>query len=121
MKTARAGLPSSLMLTTLRLALPMAFSRKLPSSARRVAAKARGQKLGGFRSYTPTAEDGAHGRKARSGESALGPLADHTRLKLGDAHHLLKDEAAGCAVDRRQVDEPDFDVGLEQFRGIKST
>ena len=30
------------------------------------AAKARGQKLGGFRGYTPTAEDGANGRKARS-------------------------------------------------------
>ena len=29
-------------------------------------AKARGQKLGGFRGYTPTAEDGANGRKARS-------------------------------------------------------
>jgi DNA invertase Pin-like site-specific DNA recombinase len=30
------------------------------------AAKARGQKLGGFRGYTPSAEDGANGRKARS-------------------------------------------------------
>jgi DNA invertase Pin-like site-specific DNA recombinase len=30
------------------------------------AAKARGQKLGGFRGYVPTAEDGANGRKARS-------------------------------------------------------
>jgi DNA invertase Pin-like site-specific DNA recombinase len=28
--------------------------------------KARGQKLGGFRGYTPTAEDGANGGKARS-------------------------------------------------------
>jgi hypothetical protein len=44
-----------------------------------------------------------------------------TRLKLGDARHLLKAEAAACAFDRRQVDEPDFDVGLEQFRRIKST
>ena len=34
------------------------------------AAKARGQKLGGFRGYVPTAEDGAKGRKAR-GEKAL--------------------------------------------------
>ena len=34
------------------------------------AAKARGQKLGGFRGYVPTAEDGANGRKAR-GEKAL--------------------------------------------------
>jgi hypothetical protein len=41
---------------------------------------------------------------------------DHTGLKLGDAHHLLQNEAAGCAFDRRQVDESDFDVGLEQFR-----
>jgi DNA invertase Pin-like site-specific DNA recombinase len=30
------------------------------------AAKARGQKLGGFRGYLPTAEDGANGRRARS-------------------------------------------------------
>jgi DNA invertase Pin-like site-specific DNA recombinase len=30
------------------------------------AAKARGQKLGGFRGYVPTAEDGAYGREVRS-------------------------------------------------------
>jgi DNA invertase Pin-like site-specific DNA recombinase len=36
------------------------------------AAKARGQKLGGFRGYIPTAEDGANGRKAR-----LGKALDH--------------------------------------------
>jgi DNA invertase Pin-like site-specific DNA recombinase len=34
------------------------------------AAKARGQKLGGFRGYVPTAEDGANGRKARSAKAA---------------------------------------------------
>jgi DNA invertase Pin-like site-specific DNA recombinase len=34
------------------------------------AAKARGQKLGGFRGYVPTAEDGANGRKARRREGA---------------------------------------------------
>jgi DNA invertase Pin-like site-specific DNA recombinase len=34
------------------------------------AAKARGQKLGGFRGYVPTAEDGANGRKARSLKAA---------------------------------------------------
>ena len=33
------------------------------------AAKARGQKLGGFRGYIPTAEDGANGRKARRGKA----------------------------------------------------
>lgn len=34
------------------------------------AAKARGQKLGGFRGYVPTAADGANGRKARSARAA---------------------------------------------------
>jgi DNA invertase Pin-like site-specific DNA recombinase len=34
------------------------------------AAKARGQKLGGFRGYVPTVEDGANGRKARSLKAA---------------------------------------------------
>jgi hypothetical protein len=34
------------------------------------AAKARGQKLGGFRGYVPNAEDGAHGRKVRSLKAA---------------------------------------------------
>lgn len=47
------------------------------------AAKARGQKLGGFRGYVPTAEDGANGRKARSAKanehaSSLAPII--TRL-----------------------------------------
>jgi len=47
------------------------------------AAKARGQKLGGFRGYLPTAEDGANGRKARSAKanehaSSLAPII--TRL-----------------------------------------
>ena len=34
------------------------------------AAKARGKKLGGFRCYIPTAEDGASGRKARTAKAA---------------------------------------------------
>ena len=34
------------------------------------AAKARGQKLGGFRNYLLTPEDGANGRKARSAKAA---------------------------------------------------
>src|SRR5580704_14658810 len=34
------------------------------------AAKARGQKLGGFRGYIPTAEDGANGRKAHTAKAA---------------------------------------------------
>jgi DNA invertase Pin-like site-specific DNA recombinase len=34
------------------------------------AAKARGQKLGGFRGYVPTAKDGANGRKVRSLKAA---------------------------------------------------
>jgi DNA invertase Pin-like site-specific DNA recombinase len=39
------------------------------------AAKARGQKLGGFRGYIPTAEDGANGRNVRS-TTARGRAAD---------------------------------------------
>jgi len=43
------------------------------------AAKARGTKLGGFRGYVPTAEDGANGRRARSAKaldhaSSLAPI-----------------------------------------------
>ena len=34
------------------------------------AAKARGQKLGGFRGYVPTVEDGTKGRQARSQKAA---------------------------------------------------
>jgi DNA invertase Pin-like site-specific DNA recombinase len=34
------------------------------------AARARGQKLGGFRGYIPTAEDGANGRKAHTAKAA---------------------------------------------------
>ena len=46
--------------------------RKMISARTKVAlaaAKARGQKLGGFRGYIPTAENGANGRKARGGKA----------------------------------------------------
>jgi hypothetical protein len=48
------------------------------------AAKARGQKLGGFRGYTPTPEDGANGRKARSAHGPRPrsrPGADHNAAR----------------------------------------
>jgi hypothetical protein len=55
------------------------------------AAKARGQKLGGFRGYVPTAEDGANGRKARGAKAnghaaSLAPII--TRLDPDDSLSL---------------------------------
>ena len=63
-----------------------------------------------------------HVKKVTGGKAGFArPLADHTGLKLGDTRHLLQQKPAGCALDRRHVDEANLDVSGRRLATGRST
>jgi hypothetical protein len=58
-------------------------------------------------------------RRLAAGERSLGAIRDKASLELSHESHLLQHEAAGGALDLRQILEPDVHAGIEQY-GEKS-